>query len=50
MEALGEAFTAWIGLLSLGVVIGIGGIALAMFRCIGAQVARDEAHRKLGGG
>lgn len=43
MDALRELFTTWIGLLSLGVIVGIGVIALVMFRWIGAQVARDEA-------
>ncbi len=43
MDALRELFTTWIGLLSLGVLLGIGVIALVMFRWMGAQVARDEA-------
>jgi hypothetical protein len=45
MDALRELFTTWIGLLSLGVLVGIGIIAVVMFRWIGVQVARDEAHR-----
>jgi hypothetical protein len=50
MDALRELFTTWIGLLSLGVLIGIGVIALVMFRWIGAQVERAEAQKKLGSG
>jgi hypothetical protein len=45
MDALRELFTTWIGLLSLGVLVGVGVIALVMFRWVGAQVARDEAKR-----
>jgi hypothetical protein len=45
MDALRELFTTWIGLLSLGGLVGIGVIALVMFRWVGAQVARDEAKR-----
>jgi hypothetical protein len=45
MDALRELFTTWIGLLSLGVIIGIGVIAFVMFRWIGAQVAREEAQK-----
>jgi hypothetical protein len=45
MDALRELFTTWIGLLSLGVLVGIGVIALVMFRWVGAQVARDEARQ-----
>jgi hypothetical protein len=45
MDALRELFTTWIGLLSLGVLAGIGVIALVMFRWIGAQVEREEAKR-----
>ena len=45
MDALRELFTTWIGLLSLGVIVGIGVIALVMFRWIGAQVEREEAKR-----
>jgi hypothetical protein len=45
MDALRELFTTWIGLLSLGVIVGIGIIALVMFRWVGAQVAREEATR-----
>ncbi|MBK9243725.1 MAG: DUF3149 domain-containing protein [Burkholderiales bacterium] len=45
MDALRELFTTWIGMMSLGVIVGIGVIAIVMFRWIGAQVARDEAKR-----
>jgi hypothetical protein len=45
MDALRELFTTWIGLLSLGVLVGVGIIAVVMFRWIGVQVARDEAQR-----
>jgi len=45
MDALRELFTTWIGLLSVGVIVGIGVIALVMFRWIGAQVEREEAKR-----
>ncbi len=45
MDALRELFTTWIGLLSLGVIVGIGVIALVMFRWVSAQVEREEAKR-----
>jgi hypothetical protein len=45
MDALRELFTTWIGLLSLGVLVGVGVIALVMFRWVSAQVAREEAKR-----
>jgi len=45
MDALRELLTTWIGLLSLGVIVGIGIIALVMFRWISAQVQREEAER-----
>jgi hypothetical protein len=45
MDALRELFTTWIGLMSLGVLVGIGIIAVVMFRWVGAQVAREDAQR-----
>jgi hypothetical protein len=45
MDALRELFTTWIGLLSLGVIVGAVLMGVFMNRWIAAQVAREEAQR-----
>jgi hypothetical protein len=48
MDALRELFTTWIGLLSLGVIVGAIGMGIFMNRWFAAQIAREEARRAPG--
>lgn len=48
MDALRELFTTWIGLLSLGVIIGVIVMGVVMNRWFAAQIAREEAQRLSG--
>lgn len=45
MDALRELFTTWIGLLSLGVIVGVIVMGILMNRWFVAQIAREEAQR-----
>jgi hypothetical protein len=45
MDALRELFTTWIGLASLGVIVGVIVMGVAMNRWFAAQIAREEAQK-----
>lgn len=45
MDALRELFTTWIGLLSLGVIVGVIVMGIVMNRWFAAQIAREDAQR-----
>jgi hypothetical protein len=45
MDALRELFTTWVGLLSLGVIVGVIVMGVVMNRWFAAQIAREEANR-----
>jgi len=48
MDALRELFTTWVGLLSLGVIIGVIVMGILMNRWFAAQIAREEAQKLAG--
>jgi hypothetical protein len=45
MDALRELFTTWIGLMSLGVIVGVIVMGIVMNRWFAAQIAREDAQR-----
>jgi Protein of unknown function (DUF3149) len=48
MDALRELFTTWIGIMSLGVIVGVIVMGVVMNRWFAAQIAREDAQRLSG--